>query len=220
MVMTFFSCTYNPARYFPLQEGDEWTYAYTLNGNTMSPLEVFIGDTEWVNGVEAIRYNMSSPTPNEYDYYCFTTRDPEGLKQPKIYWATFGIYIVFDPPRMVFPANFKLGEVYEQPYGYTQYSIDDDSIVGTFTGSETVTLESIEEVTVPAGTFRNCLKVVTSTYSQNGDWVEGIDEITWYSPKVGMVKHDITFYQLNHPVQEDMETAITHDLSDYNGELP
>ena len=223
MFGAYFSCIiidpHPPDEYFPLQQGNEWTYAFTLNGNTVSPLEVFIGDTEWVNGVEAIRYNMSSPTPNEYDYYCFTI-GAEGLIQPKIYWATFGIYIVFDPPRMVFPANFKLGEVYEQPYGYTQYSIDDDSIVGTFTGSETVTLESIEDVTVPAGTFKRCLKIVTSTYSQNGDWVEAIDEITWYAHKVGMVKHDITFHQRNHPVQGDMDTPITHDLSDYNVEMP
>jgi hypothetical protein len=219
MVMAFFSCSYNPAEYFPLNEGDEWTYEFTLNGNTVPPLEVFVGDTEEVNGVEAIRYNMSSPTPDEYDYYCFTL-EAEDLIQPKIYWATFGIYIIMAPPRMVFPANFKLGEVYEQSYGYTQHSIDDDSILGTFTGSETITLESIEDVTVPSGTFKDCLKVITSTYSQSGDWVESIDEITWYAHRVGMVKHDITFYQLNHPVQEDMETAITHELSDYNVEMP
>jgi hypothetical protein len=216
--VTFFGC-YNPADYFPLNEGDEWTYAFTLNDNTMPPLEVFIGDTEEVNGVEAIRYNMSSSSPNEYDYYCFTI-EAESLIQPKIYWASFGIYIVFDPPRMVFPANFKLGEVYEQPYAYTEYSIDDDSVVGTFTGSETVTLESIEDVTVPSGTFKNCLKVVTSTYSQNGDWVEAIDEITWYAHKVGMVKHDITMSQRNNPVQGDSDTDITHELSDYNVEMP
>jgi len=217
-----FSClllSYNPEDYFPLQQGNEWTYAFTLNGNTLPSLEVFIDGTDLVNGVETIKYNMSSPVPNEYDYFCYTI-DSEGLKQHKWYWATFGTYSIFDSPRIEIPSNFKWGEVHEESLSYTTYNIDDNSLVGTFTGSETVTFESIEDVTVPAGTFNNCLKVSIALAATLGDWTQGFDEILWLAHGVGMVKHHTTNYERNAPASDDYEVVITHELTDYNVETP
>lgn len=43
-------------------------------------------------------------------------------------------------------------------------------------------VEKIEDVTVPAGTFKNCFKIVYKTCPD--------DEIEWYYPGVGVVKYE------------------------------
>ena len=215
LALSFSSCTFQPEDYFPLQQGNEWTYAFTLNGITLPPLGVFIDGTELVNGVETTKYNMTSAIPNEYDCFYYTI-DSEGLKQHKWHWVSFGTYSIFDPPRIEIPINFNLGEVYEEPFSYTTYSINDNSLVGSFTGSETVTLESIENVTVPAGTFPNCLKISIEFSAESGDQTQGFDEILWLADGVGMVKHHTTNWGRNDPKLGDYDTVITHELTDYN----
>jgi hypothetical protein len=217
---------YDMDEYYPLTQGDKWTYVFTLNGNSMPDLEVFVDGTEVVNGVETIKWNMSSPFPSEYDYYCYAW-DSEGLKNYKTNWVTFGVYVIYNPPVMYFPANMKAEENYEGPYSYMEYSIDDDSIVEQSTGSETITLESVEDVTVPAGMFKDCLKISMSAsynteYGEGGDdfGEEGFDMTIWLARWVGMVKENITSYQRNRPGVEDSEVTITHELSDYDVKKP
>ena len=215
----FSSCLPNPKNYFPLQQGNEWTYSFTLNGNTLPPLKVIIDGTEIINGVETKKYNMSSAVPNEYDCFYYTI-DSEGLKQHKWHWVSFGTYSIFDPPRIEIPINFNLGEVHEDSVSYTTYTIGDDSVVGTFSGSQTVTWESIENVTVPAGTFNHCLKISIELSAKSGDQTQGFDEILWLAHKVGMVKHHTTNWGRNDPNLGDYDTVITHELTDYNAVEP
>jgi len=229
MVITFMRgnvSAYDMDEYYPLNKGDKWTYVFTLNGNSMPDLEVFVDGTEVVNGVETIKWNMSSPFPSEYDYYCYAW-DSEGLKNHKTNWVTFGVYVIYNPPVMYFPANLKAGEDYEGPYSYMEYSIDDDSIVEQSTGSETITLESVEDVTVSAGTFKDCLKISVSAsyntkYGEEGNdfGEEGFDMTIWLARWVGMVKENITSFQRNRPGVEDSEVTITHELSYYDVKKP
>ena len=215
LTLSFFGCSFQPEDYFPLQQGNEWTYAFTLNGNTLPPLEVFIEGTELVNGVETTKYNMTAAIPNEYDCFYYDI-DSEGLKQYKWHWVSFGTYSIFDQPRIEFPSNFFLGEVHEESFSYTTYSIGDDSLVGTYSGSEKITLESIENVTVPAGTFQRCLKISIAFSAKSGDQTQGFDEILWLAYGVGMVKHHTTNWGRNDPNLGDYDTVITHELTDYN----
>ena len=57
-------------------------------------------------------------------------------------------------------------------------------------------VEKIEDVIVPAGTFKNCFKVVESTCPD--------DETEWYCPGVGVVK---TMYNHNGTI-----TNVTGEL--------
>ncbi|MFA4902988.1 MAG: hypothetical protein WC600_09595 [Desulfobaccales bacterium] len=65
--------------------------------------------------------------------------------------------------------------------------------IGNSTLDVTLTLESVsEEVKVPAGTFKDCLKIKQVGGNDAGASVMGYE---WYAPKVGIVKSLVTIKQ-------------------------
>jgi len=65
--------------------------------------------------------------------------------------------------------------------------------IGNSTLNVTLTLESVsEEVKVPAGTFKDCLKIKQVGGNDAGASVMGYE---WYAPKVGIVKSLVTIKQ-------------------------
>jgi hypothetical protein len=65
--------------------------------------------------------------------------------------------------------------------------------LGSSTLNVTLTLESVsEEVKVPAGTFKDCLKIKQVGGNDAGASVMGYE---WYAPKVGIVKSLVTIKQ-------------------------
>lgn len=65
--------------------------------------------------------------------------------------------------------------------------------MGNSTLNITFTIESVSEnVTVPAGTFKDCLKIKQAGGNDAGDSVTGYE---WYAPKVGIVKSLVTIKQ-------------------------
>ena len=65
--------------------------------------------------------------------------------------------------------------------------------VGNSTLNLTLTIESVsDEVKVPAGTFKDCLKIKQVGENDAGTTVMGYE---WYAPKVGVVKSMVTIKQ-------------------------
>ena len=165
MAVIFFRgevAAYDMADYFPLNQGDEWIYV----GKTNHPLESIylpysekrsINGTELVNGVETTKIFLNADTGT--NYWCWAI-DSEGVKKYKWYHEGFGYYVVFDSPEIYFPAWLDVGETYQDSFAATVYSIDDDSILHAVTGNNSITLESVEDVTVIAGRFKDCLKLI------------------------------------------------------------
>ena len=179
-VMTFLRgnvSAYDMAEYFPLNQGDEWIYLNNFPYDGRLPVKKVIDGTELVNGVETIKFENGD---------CYAM-DSEGLKMYK--WNEPGpMYLIFDPPRIIFPAQFDVGETYLGSISAKVYSSDDDTFLDlTLTGNNTVILKSVEDVTVPAGTFKDCLKIYTYTTLLQ-DHFGGAITTEWYARNVGLIK--------------------------------
>jgi len=194
MVVTFMRgnvSAYDMAEYFPLNQGDTWIYA----GTTNHPLETIylpysekrvINGTEVVNGVETTKKWLGPEIGN--NYWCWAI-DSEGVKKHKWYHEGFGYYIVYDPPEIYFPARLDVGETYQGSFAATVYSIDDDSILYTVTGNNSITLESVEDVTVIAGRFKDCLKFIffEKWQTTDGSMARETEQTIWYARNVGLI---------------------------------
>jgi len=179
-VMTFLRgnvSAYDMAEYFPLNQGDEWIYLNNFPYDGRLPVKKVIDGTELVNGVETIKFENGD---------CYAM-DSEGLKMYK--WNEPGpMYLIFDPPRIIFPAQFDVGETYLGSISAKVYSSDDDTFLDlTLTGNNTVILKSVEDVTVPAGTFKDCLKIYTYMTLQPGDY-NVVETTEWYARNIGLIK--------------------------------
>jgi hypothetical protein len=209
-----------------LNEGDWWeglnTYSFVggpADGTSGSYLQkLLINGTELVNGVETIKREVMDNGSVER-YYCVAL-DSEGFKLYKEYQPAFGNYYVFDPSALVSPATFEeVGDVINLPsHSVLIYSIATDAHTDTATASGTISLESVEPVTVPAGTFKDCLKISNSSSSQSP--TSGIatefEQTFWYAYRVGRVKEEATMSWLNIPETGDMVLTVTWELTDYD----
>jgi len=197
------AAAYNMAEYFPLHQGDEWTYSSTVNGITVESKTVISG-TEQINGVETIKMGV----------HCVVI-DSEGLKTYKWERPDFGQVYIYDPPELTFPAQFDLGDVHQQSYTNFIYSLDGGTLLDTGTISETVSLELVEDVTVPAGTFKDCLKILYSISYQNASGEYGnFEDYNWFARNVGRIKVD-TYVIVHHPVAGELEFDVSVELTDY-----
>ena len=193
VVMAFCSCSYNPAEYFPLNEGDEWTYLYTLDIvggpndglHISTPIETFVLGKELVNGMQTIK--VGGEPPND-DYFCWRM-GLQGLKLCKLYRSMTNRYRIFKPPIILFPSMFNEGDVYKRSSSGSIHSADDDTVVERLTGDTTVTFESVEDVIVTAGTFEDCPKTsFFGTYDKESGGTYESSYTTLYSKNVEMVK--------------------------------
>lgn len=172
---------YNVTTFFPIHFGDFWTFSQNEGGTqTWSVAPVH----ETVNGVQTFRLNYGGG-----DYDCFTT-DLQGLwvhKNEDPYGT-----VVFNPPVWNSPYRFEVGQTHQSSFNGIYTS---SGQTFTVSGHFTMSALTIEEVTVPAGVFPNCLKMMKSAQFRilNGSTIvgySGYTEICWYAPNVGMVRWD------------------------------
>ena len=219
LVLSFASCPicpYSTVEYFPLNEGDEWTYLYTLDivggpndGLHLSiPVESILHGKEMVNGMQTIK--VGGLPPND-DYFCWRT-DLQGLKLCKLYRSMNNTYRIYKPQLLVFPSCFNIGDVYERSYSVSIHSGDDDSVILILTGDTTVTFQSVEDVTVPAKTFKDCPKIsLLGNYDRSTGGTYENSETIWLARNVGMVKQ-ILIEKNSYLVEEDIEVTVTLEL--------
>jgi len=178
--------------------------------------KLLINGTELVNGEETIKREVLVNESVD-SYYC-ATLDSEGFKMHKEHRPAIGNYFIFDPPFLVSPATFDVGSVSQSAYSILVYSIATDAHLDTATASGTISFESVEDVTVTAGTFEDCLKISTSSSSQSptSGIVTEFEDISWYAYKVGRVKQETTETWHNIPEIGDIERTSTWELTDYD----
>ena len=228
MVMAFWGgrvAAYDMTKYVcSLNDGDWWeglnTYSVVggpadgASGSNSSKL--LINGTELVNGVETIKREVLVNESVD-SYYC-ATLDSEGFKMHKEHRPAIGNYFIFDPPFLTVPAEFDVGDVEQSSYSVLVYSITTDALLDKASASGTVSFESVEEVTVTAGTFEDCLKISTSSSSQSptSGIVTEFEDISWYANKVGRVKRETTETWYNIAEIGDIETTSTWELAAYD----
>jgi len=171
---------YDLKEYYPLNQGNTWKYLVTEDQKSHEDV-VKIEGWKTVGNLEAQKIVHS----NE-DYGCLTF-DSEGLKQHR-YFDKYG-YEVFVPPEIVLPDGIRAGETKEYlmdkiVYNPTGEKIDEKK------ESRKISLESIEDVKVLAGEFKNCLKfsIISEGKDISGNYYNEDDCTVWLAQNVGEVK--------------------------------
>ncbi len=172
--------TYNMVEYFPLGLGDTWTYEEDFGGFYTRT----VSGSETVNGTVAQKLEVIG------EGYKLFTNDSNGLRQYQGYKIDGGSWIknIFDPPIIYAPAEVSVGN--SQSFNSTVSYSDSDNIFSSGTISGTSTVEGIEDVVVPAGTFEDCLRIkITEHYALTGGSLSLVTDFTlWLAKGVGIVK--------------------------------
>jgi len=152
--------TYNIADYFPVSVGNRWNY--TNGQNTIT------GTIQVNNETLFVSVNTLCDCGKE-DYF---TVDERGI----LYWGNTeeGIY---PEPFVAFSPTWKIGEKKQITVTTEQYS-----------ATVLLKLEKLEDVTSPAGYFKNCLRFSLSVSSHERGQYEHYKEVLHFARGVGLVR--------------------------------
>lgn len=172
--------SYDLQSYYPLGQGNSWAYLELEWGQgsarkeSDTNLESLVSQ-ESVNGVTTWKREISEPNQNvsEYDNLAWSE---EGLLMHRKADENNGVLTVqtCTTPLTLLPRQMEIG-------ASQQSSFD---CGGGMSGTLTHTLQGVENISVEAGNFTNCLKL--RLYAQGSGWTS--DETQWLCPNVGLVK--------------------------------
>jgi len=178
---------YDLYEYRPLITGSSWTYNF--NGLSDSyhlgiGKEIKVLNEEEYNGVsvKVIQY------PSGWlDYF---EESDEGVKRHKHVSPDGEEYGIYFPPAIQYPRYMKIGDVFERKNVLKDYSSKDNSQIGEDTEMFTFTLLGVEDVHVPLGEFKDCLKTIAEWKAFDEEGKQNLNNIllTWDAKGVGTVK--------------------------------
>src|SRR5262249_37786068 len=174
-------------QYFPLVPGTRYEYLETVFGEKLNREVTVTSETKTVMGVKCVSVHEVLTANGEVreDTYDWYAQDKQGAV-----WYFGEATIEIKPgrrrssagsweagvggalPGIVMPAEAKPGAPYRQEY-YPNWAEDMGQIVATG-----------ETVTVPAGTFTNCLR------TREWSMLESGTEKRWYAPRIGLVRSE------------------------------
>jgi hypothetical protein len=178
--------------YFPLKEGRRWEYNVISNqGETKKLLITNLAPRE-VQGTKV--------TPRKWELG--GTIFIELMKQDDT-----GIYRYAEqkgenaPPSLITPIECHLKFPITEGNSWNMATR-----LGNSTLNLSLTIESVsDEVRVPAGTFKDCLKVKQVGENDAGTAVMGYE---WYAPKVGVVKSMVTIKKTTKELTKSSEHRV------------
>jgi uncharacterized protein YjdB len=208
-IMAFVTATSSPGQspegpgdignYFPLSQGDTWFYSGTVSDSRL-PSTSFNNTVTYtrskpLNGVSVAVLSESNPGNAGADE-TYLTKSTSGITNYGNNDAQDFLTQQLVPyQEMRFPQ--KIGSSFEQfnKSGLNWPDSDYDGRSETAKAVSLVTIAGFENVTVTAGNFSNCAKVVTVltvtiTFSSDGSEAELTEtDTSWYAPGVGSVKN-------------------------------
>ncbi|MCP3868501.1 MAG: hypothetical protein GY703_10465 [Gammaproteobacteria bacterium] len=200
---------YDLGGYFPLKTGQTWIYDVKIEGAAeWDHIEKVVNrGAATVNDIPTVYrayydpdYSVGS-APYEADYLAFDDQFFFWVAHHTYYnWEStdlLGLY-VSNPP-IQFPRRLAIGESVTSVTDV----IDPGGTVSTF--SLTVTLEGLEDITVPAGSYNQCLRL---KFVENDDTIEYF----WWAPGVGEVRS--RNYESNDDVWRIRELRRTYNISE------
>jgi hypothetical protein len=165
--------------YYPLKEGMRWEYLVISSASDTQKLIITNLAPQEVQGKKV--------TPRKWDlgghiFIEFMEKDNAGVYRYAEQVGEKG------SPTLITPKECHLRFPVSEGNSWTM-----STKVGNSALNVTFTIESVaENVTVPAGTYRDCLKIKQAGGNDAGDSVMGYE---WYAPKVGIVKSLVTIKQ-------------------------
>lgn len=181
---------YNLEEYYPLHQGNSWTYSVIEDGDIFEET-VRIEGKEIIEGVETVRMvDVEDEDEDENDYRCVAI-DSEGIKEYKYFDAELNgdsEYEIPDPPKLIFP-NIEIGENKKYSINLIAYDLEGAKTGERSSESGQILLDSVEDLEVPAGKFRDCLKFSSISEWKEPDGSFDRDDCTiWLAPGVGKIK--------------------------------
>lgn len=197
--LTNFASAYNIKDYYPLEQGNSWTYIDEGKYEETDKIE----GKEIVEDTETIKIKR---VDSENKYVCVM---PD-LEEIKIYKDLEGDeYDIFKPPKAIF-SNLAVGETKSYSINVITYNLKGEKIDEQSEDRE-IKLKSLEDIEVPAGKFSNCLKFFISTQKKGLDGNYDIEDCTvWLAPGVGKVKEfcfSIEYDEETKRREDDVETS-------------
>jgi hypothetical protein len=164
------------ADYFPLQEGNQWTYSPSY-GDKGNRIDTIVG-SEVVNDTLTYIWNRQEAPDDNYNEKRWIAKDNSSVGFYKI-WSNEGIdpAVTVNPPWSMIPLEPKVGDTWIQ-----------ELTLGNLHVRSTFYVESIDDtVTVPAGTFTNCVRIRELNEITEGSSTEYEYEKHWYAPGIGPI---------------------------------
>lgn len=138
--------------YYPLQDGNAWTYAVTGKDGQITTKKIIIEGKKIVDGREVIKVDL--PDLNEMAYFYIS--EGEGVKVYK-YINDDGSYKINDTRGLKFPFDLDAARDYDNTHSYKKYDKDGNLLYEAI-DKATIQFVGREDVEVPAGKFTDCLK--------------------------------------------------------------
>jgi len=179
LMFTVSTSAYNLEEYYPLSEGNSWTYA-VAQGEDYHKETFKIEGKESVEGTETIKMNVE-------DRVVYIAIDSQGAKKYKESYKKGNKYEIYNPPLLLFPNNVEIGESEIRSVDSILYNSNGVTIEKA-SGNGNITLKSKEDKEVPAGNFTNCLTFssVMTWQEPNNHYKE--DCTVWLAPGIGKVE--------------------------------
>jgi hypothetical protein len=186
--LTLIGCGGQARSYFPLDEGETWTYQ--MSSSSLPNGHVTITATNLAKrGLSG-----KSVTPAKIDFngqtiFSFYGEDSNGVFELAIQTPHNAEPVMRVPPRYFLHRPYSEGTAWDLPYETQTLA----NAIVPITLRATIQ-SSNETVTVPAGTFERCLKVMARADAIK--YIRGfnsylriqVDELSWYCPGVGLAK--------------------------------
>jgi hypothetical protein len=205
--------SYDLQSYYPLAQGNSWAYMEVewSQGSSRKESETNLErlvSQESVSGVTTWKREVYEPnqSPLEYDNLAWSD---EGLFMHRKADEDNGALSIqtCTTPLMLLPRQMDIGESRQSAF----------DCGGGMSGTLTHTLQGVENVSVEAGSFSNCLKL--RLYAEGSGWTS--DETQWLCPDVGLVKTtwtDMEGGQETGGTTKELRWATVNGVSHGSGE--
>jgi hypothetical protein len=167
------------ADYFPLSVGNRWVYSPSF-GDKGDRVDSIIG-SETINDILTFIWNRQEAPDDNYNEKRWIFKDSSYVKVCKI-WGNEGIdpAIMLNPPLIIIALEPKVGDTWK-------WEVD----IGSTHFKATFYVESVSDsLTVPAGTFRNCVKLRQLDEATENSITDTDYRRIWFAPNVGPIVYE------------------------------
>jgi hypothetical protein len=181
--------------FFPLKEGMTWTYVITSDKHPTQKISITNLPPREINGVKLTPRKSQA---GEATTYFLIGSDDSGIYRYGEQKSENSEPIITQPKDYYLRNPVALGTTWDS---YTKLGDIDLTI--------TLEIQSLsDEVTVPAGTFKECLKIKHTGSNQKDDPGVSVEAYEWFAPNVGLVKCLVVITKAEKEKPKDSEHLI------------
>ena len=174
---------YTMTAYFPYFQSNKWTYSNKA-GDEVKEVNYVIEGSETFSGIEVPK---KVQVENTEEYFCTYVDPVLGVRDFKHHLGMAPEYLIYTPPTNVIPAKMRVGDTHYNTSHLFRHN-NDGTIKDEGSFYDTTIFEAVERVTVPAGTFENCPKIVLIRDDVFSDLVVNVVFTQWLAKGVGIIK--------------------------------